>query len=233
MFSFKLLFTDSTLGAATELEFFGGRKGNDYLNEIRKEKTRSRRSKKKERTAAAWSVVVTEVVDGNDNYEANFEAKQQQRSQAEAKMEDDQDSAFESDGYKGDSDCEGSVGRGGGGARAGITAFLPPQHRLWRWADPGHKLSAKSRRVYHSSIARDLTGTGEEAETVSVGDCAVFLSTGRPDRPYIGRIHAMWQTAVAGNMRYTLHTAGTCFPNLNKPDNAPNISLLLCWNKYL
>ena len=204
MFSFKLLFTDSTLGAATELEFFGGRKGNDYLNEIRKEKTRSRRSKKKERSAAAWSVVVTEVVDGNDNYEANFEAKQQ--SQAEAKMEDDQDSAFESDGYKGDSDCEGSVGRGGGGARAGITAFLPPQHRLWRWADPGHKLSAKSRRVYHSSIARDLTGTGEEAETVSVGDCAVFLSTGRPDRPYIGRIHAMWQTAVAGNMRYTWDT---------------------------
>ena len=84
---FKLLFPDSTLGAATELEFFGGRKGNDYLNEIRKEKTRSRRSKKKERSAAAWSVVVTEVVDGNDNYEANFEAKQQQRSQAEAKME--------------------------------------------------------------------------------------------------------------------------------------------------
>ena len=126
MFSFKLLFTDSTLGAATELEFFGGRKGNDYLNEIRKEKTRSRRSKKKERSAAAWSVVVTEVVDGNDNYEANFEAnfeaKQQQRSQAEAKMEDDQDSAFESDGYKGDSDCEGSVGRGGGGARAGPPA---------------------------------------------------------------------------------------------------------------
>ena len=118
MFSFKLLFTDSTLGAATELEFFGGRKGNDYLNEIRKEKTRSRRSKKKERSAAAWSVVVTEVVDGNDNYEANFEAKQQQRSQAEAKMEDDQDSAFESD-------TEASV-KGGKKSSVGITSFLPP-----------------------------------------------------------------------------------------------------------
>lgn len=27
-----------------------------------------------------------------------------------------------------------------------------------------------------------------------VGDCAVFLSTGRPDRPYIGRIEAMWES---------------------------------------
>lgn len=27
-----------------------------------------------------------------------------------------------------------------------------------------------------------------------VGDCAVFLSTGRPDRPYIGRIESMWES---------------------------------------
>ena len=46
---YRINVSDSTLGAATELEFFGGRKGNDYLNEIRKEKTRVRRSKKKEK----------------------------------------------------------------------------------------------------------------------------------------------------------------------------------------
>lgn len=31
-------------------------------------------------------------------------------------------------------------------------------------------------------------------ETIEVGDSAVFLSTGRPDRPYIGRITSMWKT---------------------------------------
>lgn len=29
---------------------------------------------------------------------------------------------------------------------------------------------------------------------IQVGDCAVFLSTGRPDRPYIGRIESMWES---------------------------------------
>lgn len=31
-------------------------------------------------------------------------------------------------------------------------------------------------------------------ETIAIGDSAVFLSTGRPDRPYIGRIVSMWKT---------------------------------------
>lgn len=31
-------------------------------------------------------------------------------------------------------------------------------------------------------------------EAIEVGDSAVFLSTGRPDRPYIGRITSMWKT---------------------------------------
>lgn len=33
-------------------------------------------------------------------------------------------------------------------------------------------------------------------EIISVGDSAVFLSTGRPDRPYIGRIESMWETSI-------------------------------------
>lgn len=28
-----------------------------------------------------------------------------------------------------------------------------------------------------------------------VGDSAVFLSTGRPDRPYIGRIESLWESS--------------------------------------
>eukprot|EP00092_Neocalanus_flemingeri_P003683 GFUD01003957.1.p1 GENE.GFUD01003957.1~~GFUD01003957.1.p1 ORF type:complete len:1381 (+),score=371.85 GFUD01003957.1:1199-5341(+) len=68
-----------------------------------------------------------------------------------------------------------------------------PKHLLWSWSDEGQKLSAKARKVYHDSIEKD-------DDTIHVGDCAVFLSTGRPDRPYIGRIHSMWQTS-AGNMK--------------------------------
>ena len=35
---------------------------------------------------------------------------------------------------------------------------------------------------------------------MSVGDCAVFLSTGRPDRPYVGRLESLWETS-SGQMR--------------------------------
>jgi len=35
--------------------------------------------------------------------------------------------------------------------------------------------------------------------TFQVGDCAVFLSTGRPHLPYIGRIDSMWE-AWGGQM---------------------------------
>ena len=111
---YRINVSDSTLGAATELEFFGGRKGNDYLNEIRKEKTRVRRSKKKEKERKKWSVVVTEVVDKPTEEETSESfhpsEKEDVGGDESFRMEDDQDSAFESDGYKGDSDCEGSVG---------------------------------------------------------------------------------------------------------------------------
>ena len=84
-----------------------------------------------------------------------------------------------------------------------IAAFLPPQQALWTWADPGWRQSSKSRRLNHSVITK-RPREGEEAPEVRVGDCAVFLSTSRPDRPYIGRIHSLWQTA-GGNMKVTCH----------------------------
>ena len=81
--------------------------------------------------------------------------------------------------------------------RSPIAAFLPPQQELWAWADPGWRGSSKSRRVLHARIRK---GAGEELQELGVGDCAVFLSTSRPDRPYIGRIHSLWQTP-GGNMK--------------------------------
>lgn len=31
-------------------------------------------------------------------------------------------------------------------------------------------------------------------ETVRVGDCAVFLSPGRPQLPYVGRVESLWES---------------------------------------
>jgi len=54
-----------------------------------------------------------------------------------------------------------------------------------------------------------------------VGDSAVFLSTGRPDRPYIGRIESMWET-TSGNkvvrVRWFYHPEETTgCPDLKYP----------------
>merc|ERR550519_1783028 len=81
-----------------------------------------------------------------------------------------------------------------GNTKSSIAAFLPPQHSLWAWSDQGWRVSSKSRRVFHQTIRKG------QNESLEVGDCAVFLSTSRPDRPYIGRIHSMW-TTTAGNMK--------------------------------
>ena len=73
----------------------------------------------------------------------------------------------------------------------GMAAFLPAQ-QLWRWSTKGHKRARG--RMLHREIERD------EGETLAVGDCAIFLSTGRPDRPYVGRLESLWETS-AGQMR--------------------------------
>ena len=66
---------------------------------------------------------------------------------------------------------------------------------LWQWADEGYKRpgsKGKAKKLFHRSI-------GRENETISVGDCAVFLSTARVDRPYIGQVELLWET-WNGNM---------------------------------
>ena len=77
--------------------------------------------------------------------------------------------------------------------RAGINPVTG--RPLWQWADEGYKRpgsKGKAKKLFHRSI-------GRENETISVGDCAVFLSTARVDRPYIGQVELLWET-WNGNM---------------------------------
>ncbi|KAF4528330.1 hypothetical protein B566_EDAN012097 [Ephemera danica] len=81
-----------------------------------------------------------------------------------------------------------------GESRSKMAAFLPAR-QLWRWAGRGYKrpgAKGRGKKEFFKSIQRGK-------ETINVGDCAVFLSTGRPDRPYIGRIETMWES-WGGNM---------------------------------
>lgn len=161
---------------------------------------KSKRTKNEE----FWSVVsVTEVSEDNSTtaVASNIELSQLPGpDNPPPEWDDDQDSAFVSNGQGGeDSDFEEGDSstchqrRISGTDKSAIRAFLPPQHLLWAWADQGKKLTNKARKLFHQTVAR-------EGESLGVGDCAVFLSTGRPDRPYIGRIQSMWESWT-GNMK--------------------------------
>ncbi|XP_049869453.1 uncharacterized protein LOC126369198 isoform X2 [Pectinophora gossypiella] len=105
-----------------------------------------------------------------------------------------------------------------GGAVSGVSkmaAFLPGG-ALWRWLGPAYRRTARPRhrKLFYRSIQR-----GEE--TLHVGDAAVFLSTGRPDRPYIGRIVALWEArgAMAVRVKWFYHPEETvpCQEQLQYP----------------
>ncbi|KAG5680222.1 hypothetical protein PVAND_009746 [Polypedilum vanderplanki] len=95
-----------------------------------------------------------------------------------------------------------------------IAAFLPAR-QLWAWSGKGFKRSTgRVKKQFYRSIQRGK-------ETISVGDSAVFLSTGRPDRPYIGHIESMWETAnghMVVRVKWFYHPEETqgC-PNLKYP----------------
>lgn len=75
-----------------------------------------------------------------------------------------------------------------------IAAFLPAR-QLWRWSGNCFRrrgTKGRAKKDYYRAVTRGK-------ETIKVGDCAVFLSTGRPHLPYIGRIETMWQS-WGGNM---------------------------------
>merc|ERR1712209_206607 len=51
----------------------------------------------------------------------------------------------------------------------------------------------KSKKLFFRSIQRGK-------DSLHVNDCAVFLSTGRSDRPYIGKIEMLWETGNGSMM---------------------------------
>ncbi|XP_058532701.1 BAH and coiled-coil domain-containing protein 1 [Ochotona princeps] len=74
-------------------------------------------------------------------------------------------------------------------SRPKMAAFLPAR-QLWEWSgNPTQRrgMKGKARKLFYKAIVRG-------SETLRVGDCAVFLSAGRPNLPYIGRIESMWES---------------------------------------
>ncbi|MEQ2174901.1 hypothetical protein GOODEAATRI_012466 [Goodea atripinnis] len=69
-------------------------------------------------------------------------------------------------------------------------ASLLPGCQLWKWSgNPTQRrgLKGKARKLFYKAIMRGK-------ETVRVGDCAVFLSPGRPQLPYVGRVESLWES---------------------------------------
>lgn len=101
-------------------------------------------------------------------------------------------------------------------SRSKMSAFLPAR-QLWGWSGKGykrHKGKGRLKKEFFRSIQRGK-------ELITVGDSAVFLSTGRPDRPYIGKIEAMWEQCgtMVVKVKWFYHpeeTAG-CPLNLKYP----------------
>uniref|UniRef100_A0A6P4EMI2 Protein winged eye isoform X1 n=1 Tax=Drosophila rhopaloa TaxID=1041015 RepID=A0A6P4EMI2_DRORH len=96
-----------------------------------------------------------------------------------------------SDEAKGDDLVEHNNSKGS----SKIAAFLP-ERQLWGWYGTAYRkagVKGRARKQFYKTIKRGK-------ETITVGDSAVFLSTGRPDRPYIGRIEAMWETTTGNKV---------------------------------
>ncbi|TRY91480.1 hypothetical protein DNTS_014571 [Danionella cerebrum] len=69
------------------------------------------------------------------------------------------------------------------------SSFMPGR-QLWRWSgNPTQRrgLKGKARKLFYKAIVRGK-------DTIQVGDCAVFLSAGRPHLPFIGRIESLWES---------------------------------------
>ncbi|TNN64849.1 BAH and coiled-coil domain-containing protein 1 [Liparis tanakae] len=73
--------------------------------------------------------------------------------------------------------------------RPKMSAFIAGR-QMWRWSgNPTQRrgLKGKARKLFYKAIVRGR-------DTVKVGDCAVFLSAGRPNLPYVGRIENFWES---------------------------------------
>ncbi|XP_060799022.1 trinucleotide repeat-containing gene 18 protein isoform X3 [Neoarius graeffei] len=73
--------------------------------------------------------------------------------------------------------------------RPKISAFLPAR-QLWKWfGKPTQRrgMKGKAKKLFYKAIMRGK-------EMIRIGDCAVFLSAGRPNLPFIGHIQSMWES---------------------------------------
>lgn len=73
--------------------------------------------------------------------------------------------------------------------RPKISAFLPAR-QLWKWfGKPTQRrgMKGKAKKLFYKAIVRGR-------EMIGIGDCAVFLSAGRPNLPFIGKIQSMWES---------------------------------------
>jgi len=98
------------------------------------------------------------------------------------------------------------------------TTFLP-ERQMWKWLGISFKKASKGkgRKEFYKAIRRGQ-------ETLRVGDCAVFLSSGRADLPYVGRIELLWQSwggSMTVKVRWFYHPEETCggrrLSNLTNP----------------
>lgn len=48
-------------------------------------------------------------------------------------------------------------------------------------------MKGKAKKLFYKAIMRGK-------EMIRIGDCAVFLSAGRPNLPFIGHIQSMWES---------------------------------------
>ncbi|XP_015116479.1 uncharacterized protein LOC107040773 isoform X2 [Diachasma alloeum] len=102
-------------------------------------------------------------------------------------------------------------------SRSKIAAFLPAR-QLWGWSGKGYRrpgAKGRAKKQFFRAIQRG-------SEAIQIGDSAVFLSTGRPDRPYIGRIESMWETSSSNmivKVKWFYHPEETvgCPANLKYP----------------
>ncbi|XP_023388531.1 trinucleotide repeat-containing gene 18 protein [Pteropus vampyrus] len=81
---------------------------------------------------------------------------------------------------------------GTGSPRSFQSTFYRLRNDRRKYFSPGFKLQrrgmkGKARKLFYKAIVRGK-------EVVRIGDCAVFLSAGRPNLPYIGRIQSMWES---------------------------------------
>ena len=102
-----------------------------------------------------WSVSVTELPSSSLSTNSSKaspslpDLSQLPGVKIEAERDDDQDSAFVSNGAGGDCDSDfeevdkPNQRRVSGSEKSKIAAFLPPRHLLWSWADVGKKLTPK------------------------------------------------------------------------------------------